>query len=374
MENDKRIKYGKVAGFLSIGFNILLAACKITAGVLTGTLSVLADGMNNLTDCGSNIVSVIGFKMSGKPADKEHPFGHQRAEYVASMVIALIILVVAAELIIQSIEKIIAPEKGAFSYLVVALLSVSVLIKLGMFLLNRKLSKKISSEILKATAADSFSDAIATTVVLISLLVSHYTNVKTDGYMGVLVALFIAFAGIAILKDTVSRLLGKAPDKAVVQSIKERVSTFEGVHGMHDLTVHSYGENNLYATVHVEVDSRLSIMSAHELADKIERDFARNTNISLTVHIDPLVYDDPKINSYREQTEAIVAEIDQSFRIHDFRMVGGDSHANLVFDLAVPFDCKKSEKSILSQLKERISELDPALGVIVTVERQTIDS
>ena len=368
-----RERCGKLAGIVSIGCNILLAAGKITAGALSGMLSVLADGLNNLTDCGSNIVSIIGFKMSGKPPDREHPFGHQRAEYVSSMLIALIILVVAFELALQSVDKIIAPGESVFSVLLIVILAVSILIKTGMFLFNRHIGKKISSETLKATATDSLSDMAATTAVLISLLISHYSSVELDGYMGVLVALFIAFAGISILKDTVSRLLGKAPDEKAVKNIEARVLAFDGVHGIHDLAVHSYGECKQYATVHVEVDSHMSVMAAHDLADNIERDFAEHTDIVLTVHIDPLVLDDPKINRYHAEAERIVKNINPRFCVHDFRVVGGTTHANLVFDLAIPFDIKTTDEALLHQIKDGILLLGENLGVVVTIERQNID-
>ncbi len=368
-----RESYGKLSGIVGIILNTLLAAAKIALGAISGAISVLADGFNNLTDCGSNVVSFIGFKMSGKPADKEHPFGHQRAETIAAMLISIIILVVAFELASSSVEKILSPQKSDFSVALLAILAASVLVKLWMFLFNRRLAKKIQSETLKATATDSISDAIATTAVLVCTIISHFTAADLDGYMGVAVALFIAFAGLSILKDTISRLLGKAPDADSIREIKQRVLAFDGVHGLHDLTVHNYGQNKLYATVHVEVDAHMPIMAAHDLADTIERDFAEHTNILLTVHIDPLVLDDPKINYYREQLEKIIADIDPQFRMHDFRVVGGITHANLVFDLAVPFDCKLHESEILSQIKDRLALLGENLDAVVTVEKQNIE-
>ena len=368
-----RERIGKFSGILGIALNTLLAAGKIAVGALFGMISVLADGMNNLTDCGSNVVSVIGFKMSGKPADKEHPFGHQRAESISALVIALIVLVVAVELAIQSVEKIISPAESEFSYWLVAVLAASVLVKLFMFFLNRNFAKAIGSEALKATAADSVSDAVATAAVLLSLLISQWTGFSLDGYMGAAVAVFIAFTGGSILKETVSRLLGKAPDAEVVKEIERKVLSFDGVRGLHDLTVHSYGKNKLYATVHVEVDSRMPIMDAHDLADRIEKDFAADTDIAMTVHIDPLVFDDPKINRYREEAERIVANIDPRFRMHDFRVVGGTTHSNLVFDVAVPFDCTLSEAEILSCIKDGVSLLGENLDAVVTVERQNVE-
>ena len=368
-----RERAGNFSGGLGIALNTLLAGCKIAVGALTGMISVLADGMNNLTDCGSNVVSIIGFKMSGKPADKEHPFGHQRAESISALVIALIVLVVAVELAVQSVEKIITPAASEFSVWLAVVLGISVAVKLFMFFLNRALARTVESEALRATAADSISDAVATAAVLLALLISHWTGFDLDGYMGVAVAIFIAFTGGSILKETVSRLLGKAPDHAVIEEIEKRVLAFDGVHGLHDLTVHSYGQNKLYATVHVEVDSHMPIMEAHDLADEIEKNFAAETDIALTVHIDPLVLDDPKVNRYRQEAERIVLSVDPRFRLHDFRVVGGTAHSNLVFDVAVPFDCKMSETEILSRLRDGVSLLDGNLDAVVTVERQNLE-
>ena len=368
-----RERAGNFSGGLGIALNTLLAGCKIAVGALTGMISVLADGMNNLTDCGSNVVSIIGFKMSGKPADKEHPFGHQRAESISALVIALIVLVVAVELAVQSVEKIITPAASEFSVWLAVVLGISVAVKLFMFFLNRALARTVESEALRATAADSISDAVATAAVLLALLISHWTGFDLDGYMGVAVAIFIAFTGGSILKETVSRLLGKAPDHSVIEEIEKRVLAFDGVHGLHDLTVHSYGQNKLYATVHVEVDSHMPIMEAHDLADEIEKNFAAETDIALTVHIDPLVLDDPKVNRYRQEAERIVLSVDPRFRLHDFRVVGGTAHSNLVFDVAVPFDCKMSETEILSRIRDGVSLLDGNLDAVVTVERQNLE-
>lgn len=368
-----RGRVGKYMGALGIALNTLLAAAKIAVGAISGMISVLADGLNNLTDCGSNVVSVIGFRMSEKPADKEHPFGHQRAESVAAMIIAFIVLVVAAELAMQSVEKILSPAESDFSVWLVAVLAISVAVKLGMFFMNRFFAKAVRSEALKATAADSISDAVATASVLAATLISHFTGVELDGWMGIAVALFIAWTGISILRETVSRLLGRAPDAETVRSIEERVLAFAGVRGLHDLTVHSYGQNKLYATVHVEVDSHMPIMEAHDLADRIEKDFAANTGIQLTVHIDPLVFDDPNVNRWREEVCAIVQELGGGMRVHDFRAVGGKTHTNLVFDVAVPFDCKLSDAEIERRIRDRVSLLGENLDAVAKIERQNLD-
>lgn len=368
-----RAKCGRNAGILGIVLNTLLAAGKIAVGAISGAISVTADGLNNLTDCGSNVVSVIGFKMSEKPADKEHPFGHRRAESVASLLIAVIILVVAVELVVQSVEKIFSPSDTDFSWILIGVLIASVLVKLFMFFFNRSLGKALSSETLKATAADSISDVIATAAVLISALISRFTHLETDAYLGIVVALFIAFTGLSILKETVSGLLGKAPDPETVHAIQTRVLSFDEVRGLHDLTVHNYGQNKLYATVHVEVDSGMGLTAAHDLADRIEKNFSENTDVALTVHIDPLVYDDPELNRLREEVVRIVKDVDETLRMHDFRLVGGETHKNLVFDVAVPFECKLSDAEIASRIREQVLLLNENYDAVTTIERQNID-
>ncbi len=376
-ENPKvdqvRESVGKRVGVFCIILNTLLAGAKITLGVLSGAVSVLADGLNNLTDCGSNIVSIIGFKMSGKPADKEHPFGHQRAEAVSALLIAVIILVVAVELAISSVQKIITPVASEFSFYLVGILSAAVVLKLLMFLINYSLSKLTHSPNLSATAIDSLSDSVATAVVLIALIVSNYTGFVLDGYAGVAVALFIAFSGVKLLKETISRLLGVAPDKDTVKLIRDKITSYDKVLGLHDLAVHNYGQNSLYATVHVEVDCEMPILHAHELADDIEKDFASSTDIILTVHIDPLVINDQGVNRLRLKTDETIRQIDASFKAHDFRVVGGETRSNLVFDVAVPFECKMTDSQIEQAVKDGINAWNENYGIVLTVERQNLE-
>lgn len=364
-----RRAYGTLAGTVGIVLNILLAVGKICAGVLSGALSVTADGLNNLTDCGSNAVSVIGFKVAGKPADKEHPYGHQRMEYIAAMIVAFIVFVVAIELGVESVQKLIEPTEGSWSITAVIVLSVSVAVKLWMFFFNRSLAKKISSEALKATATDSISDAGATAAVLVALIISHYTDVDLDGVMGLIVAVLIAFAGIGIFRSTLSQLLGKAPDKAVLEDIKQRIRSHNGVLGIHDLNVHSYGKK-LYATAHVEVDARMGLSEGHDLADGIERDFAAHTDVIMVVHVDPIQVDDPVVERYRDMTAGIVRAIDPSFSIHDFRVVDGAIRVNLIFDVAMPFEAKMSEAEVERRIKDAFSTIDGKLYPMPTVERQ----
>ena len=324
-----RLAYGNLSSWVCMAVNLLLAAAKITAGALSGAISVLADGLNNLSDCGSGAVSYVGFRVAAKPADKKHPFGHQRSEYLAALIVAMIIFVLAAELMIESISQLITPgENSVWSVLSVVVLSVSIAVKFWLFLFNRSVAKRVNSEVIKATALDSLTDCLATLAALIAVIVSRFAGVNIDGYMGIFVALFIAFAGVGIFRDTIGKLLGEAPDPEIVQKIRNRIFMHGGVHGIHDLMVHSYG-HKYYATVHVEVDSKMPMMEGHDLADTIERDFACNTDIVLVVHLDPVVLDNPKCNACRVLMEEIVKEIDPSFSVHDFRMVDAPAEATL---------------------------------------------
>lgn len=363
-----RLAYGNLSSWVCMAVNLLLAAAKITAGALSGAISVLADGLNNLSDCGSGAVSYVGFRVAAKPADKKHPFGHQRSEYLAALIVAMIILVLAAELMIESISQLITPgENSVWSVLSVVVLSVSIAVKFWLFLFNRSVAKRVNSEVIKATALDSLTDCLATLAALIAVIVSRFAGVNIDGYMGIFVALFIALAGVGIFRDTIGKLLGEAPDPEIVQKIRNRIFMHGGVHGIHDLMVHSYG-HKYYATVHVEVDSKMPMMEGHDLADTIERDFACNTDIVLVVHLDPVVLDNPKCNACRVLVEEIVKEIDPSFSVHDFRMVDGISHTNLIFDVAIPFECKLSPQEVKDEISRRVRERDKKLFAVPTVE------
>lgn len=365
-----RENYGKMASIVCIVLNMVLSAGKIILGLLSGAISVTADGFNNLTDCGSNVVSLISFKVAGKPADKEHPFGHQRIEYISAMIVAFIVLMLAVELASESFNKIFNPKPSEMSYLMLGVLAFSVLVKVWMFFFNRKLGKTVDSEVLKATATDSLTDAISTTAVTVAVIISHFVNFNLDGYMGLAVAVVIAWAGIGILKDTMSKLLGQAPDKTLIEGIRSRIMAYEGVLGIHDLAVHNYGPHKYYASVHVEVDAKVPTMESHDLMDRIERDFAENTDIVLIIHSDPVVTDDPEINLLKQKVTEMVTSIDERFRIHDFRAVKGVTHTNLIFDVAIPFDTKLSAEEIKTRISQLVSAYDPTLFVVATVEKQ----
>ena len=364
---------GKLASVVSIVCNVILSAAKILVGVLFGVVSVLADGLNNLTDCGSNIIALISFKLSNKPADKEHPYGHQRLEYVSSMVVGIIVLLLSFEVATESVNKIIAPTETDLSLWTLVALGASIAIKLFMFVFNNKLGKTYNSELLKATATDSLSDTVATAVVLVSVIVADVTGfVYLDGIMGIGVAVMIALAGIRILKETLSLLLGQSPNKELILQIVSRIKKYPGIYGIHDLNVHNYGPNKYYASVHCEVDSAVPILDSHDLIDRIEREFLEQTDIILVIHLDPIVIGDPELDTYRDQIAQIVVQLDEHFTIHDFRMVKGPTHTNLIFDVATHFDTKLTDSEIISYIQREISALhtDTQVYVVPTVEKQ----
>ncbi|MCM1359865.1 MAG: cation diffusion facilitator family transporter [Corallococcus sp.] len=367
-----------MSGIVGIVLNLLLASAKIVVGALFGVLSVLADGLNNLTDCGSNVVSLVGIKLASKPADGRHPFGHRRMEYVASMAVAFIVLLLAVQLGIESVTKIVAFAKGQadaveFNVWLIVALSTSVLVKLWMFAFNFQLAKRYAFPLLKASAIDSISDACATSAVLIAIVISHYAGINLDGFMGLIVAVFIAFAGAKILKGTANQLVGEAPDKELTDKIERRIKSYDGVLGMHDLNVHNYGPDKFYASVHMEVDAAVNVMDSHDLADRIERDFLEHTNVTLVTHIDPIVVGNAETDAYKAQVDKIVKSIDEHFVLHDFRMVKGNELVNLIFDVAVHFDTEMTDREISDYIQTEVDNLYQNVFVAVTVERQISD-
>lgn len=374
MEIDakQREKYGKIASIVGILANIILAGAKIVVGFIFGVLSLTADGFNNLSDCGSSLMSFVSFKLSNKPADKEHPFGHERIEYVLSMVVAFLILMIAFELLKESIGKIVSPTALSFSIIIIGVLVASIVIKLALFFYNISVAKKINSQILKATAMDSLSDCISTSTVLVAILVGKFTGVNLDGYAGILVAGFVAYSGIGILRETMSHLVGKAPDKEIVDSIKERILAHSEVYGIHDLSVYTYGPNKYFASVHIELDADVDVLESHEIVDNIEQEFFDNTNIVLTGHLDPIVVNDEEVNKMRIKVANIVTDIDKDFSMHDFRMVKGPNNTNLIFDVAVPYENKLLDKEIIDLLNQKVASLEGNYKLVVRIEKQTL--
>ncbi len=371
---DVREKYGKLAGTVGIVSNVFLFVIKIIAGTLFRSIAITADAVNNLSDAGSSVITMIGFKISGKPADKEHPYGHERAEYITGFIISVIILLLGLELIKSSLEKIFKPEPIIFSYITVVILVVAILTKLWQGIFNRTLGKRINSTALIATGQDSMNDAISTSAVLVATLFSRFTGINIDGYMGIAVALFIIYSGYRLVVETLNPLLGMAPDPDLVEELEKKILGYEGVLGIHDLQVHSYGPEKKYAAVHVEVSSKEDILDSHDMIDTIERDVLKELNIHLVIHMDPIVTDDELTNSLRSQVSEIVSKIDPSLSMHDFRLVVGKTHSNLIFDVVIPDSYHDKEEEIRDKIQQEIFKIDPNYYSVITFDRNYISN
>lgn len=368
-----RRAYGTMVSIVSMIVNILLFAAKFTVGTLAGSVSITADAVNNLSDAGSQIISFISFRISAKPADREHPFGHARIEYIASMIVSFFILLIGFELLRESIAKIVTPEPPERSWIAVAVLAGSILCKLWLGLFNKAVGGRIDSAVMKATAADCISDAISTGAVLLStavLLIFPNMSLNLDAYMGVIVAVLIMVAGIKILKEAKDSILGEAPSDEIVRQITDIVEHTEGALGIHDLTVHNYGPGHVIAALHVEVDGRADIFRTHDMIDNIEKRLRQECGIEATIHMDPIVTDDETVTHLREQTAQAVKAIDERLRIHDFRFVKGTTHSNLIFDVVAPFELKMTDEAIQNKVSEQIKRLDPTYFTVLTVDRE----
>ncbi len=372
---EVRRKYGKLLGLTGIFINLLLSASKIVAGVITGAISVLSDGVNNLSDAGTSLISLFGFKLSSKKPDKEHPFGHGRFEYFAGLAVSVVIMVVAFQLFTESISKIISNETseivlGAVFYVSAVILVFSVLAKFFLAGLNRFVGRKINSVADEATFMDSISDCISTAVVLICLILSlFFKNVPIDGYAGVVVSLFIAYTGIKSMKEVADVMLGKAPDAGLVKEIAEYVKTFDDrVVGIHDLMLHDYGPGRKILVLHVEVPAEGDIMELHDMVDNIERGLESKFNCIAVIHMDPVVTTSARVNELKEVCRKIVKNIDESFDIHDFRMNEGETHANLIFDVLMSYDSRITPEQVEKTVSEKVKEYDSKLAAVVKAE------
>lgn len=353
---EKRSSIGKFCGLVGIIFNTLLSAGKIFAGLLVHSLAILADGFNNLTDAGSSILTLIGFKLSEKPADKDHPFGHARYEYLASLFIAVIILFIGYELIKSSIQKIITPEVVNFSLVAIIVLSVSIIIKVLLAIYNFALSKIIFSDALKGTAIDNRNDAISTTIVLISLIINEFTPLNIDGYTGCAVAIFIIYSAFSLAKTTVSRLLGEGANKHLAEEIKQHVCSFDKILGCHDLLVHDYGPTKIYASIHVEMDKNIDSLECHEIIDEIERSCHKQFGINLVIHHDPIITDNPLSQQLSDRiTETLKEKYNYTLLLHDFRVSENDNIIRLNFDMALPRKYRNKEEEITNLIQEDLT-------------------
>lgn len=368
-----RRAYGKMVAIVCIILNILLFFFKFLVGTLSGSVSIRADAVNNLSDAGSSVIALVCFKISAKPADRDHPFGHARIEYIASMIISFLILLVGVELVRDSIEKLISPVAISLDLITIIVLSVSILCKVWMSLFNRRISKKIGSEVMRATAADSLSDAVATAAVLVANLLSLVLPAAIRNYadpvMGLLVAALILLSGCRVLRDTKNSILGEAPDPAVLETIRATVAEYPEVLGIHDMMLHSYGTGYTFASFHAEVDGSKDIFLTHDAVDLIEKRLYQEHRITCTIHLDPVVLGDPARDAWLARVHALAKELDGRICVHDFRMVPGVTHTNLIFDIAVPFEQKMSNAQIKDSLAAAIQKEDPAYFSVITVDR-----
>lgn len=365
-----RDKCGRVAGAVGIVTNFLLFLMKIIVGTVFHSVSVTADAVNNLTDSGSSVVTLIGFKMASKPADEKHPFGHARIEYLSGVIVSFIVIFLGLQLGMSSIEKILTPEENALTPVALVVLVISILAKLWQCLFYRKVGRMIKSESVEATSKDSRNDVIATSVVLLGAVITMLTGVNLDGYMGAAVALFIVFSGVQLTISTADPLLGQAPEGELVQTITEKMLSYPGIIGMHDLAVHNYGVGRCFASAHCEVDAKNDILVSHDLIDNIERDFSRDLGIHMVIHLDPVIVGDARTDALHRKVQSLVTALYPTVTIHDFRVIWGVTHSNIVFDAAVPFSVKDSDAVITQKLEVEIQKLDPDYRTVVTIDRR----
>ncbi|MBQ8165875.1 MAG: cation transporter [Lachnospiraceae bacterium] len=370
VKNPKvREAYGLLSSWVGIVCNVLLFIVKFAIGTLANSISIISDGFNNLSDCASCVVTMFGYKMAAKPADKDHPFGHGRMEYLTSLVIAMVIMVVGVELFTGSVDKIIHPDKVSFSVIAVVALVLSILIKLWMGLFNKKLGNAVESSVMLATSKDSLNDVLATAATLVALVSSVFTDAPIDGVMGVVVSVMILISGFGIVKETVDELLGQPASPEIVEALKELVDECSYSLGMHDLIIHSYGPGNLIGSVHIEVDGKENIMDIHDAIDELERNIYDELGIRMTIHMDPVETDNENLKLCKDMIEVILNEVDSELHFHDFRMVAGPSHTNLIFDVVVPHGCKLSDGEIKEAIDEKLIMREKKYYTVITFEK-----
>ena len=375
VNNEKvRIRYGVVAGGIGIFANVLLFLAKLIAGLLSFSIAIIADAINNLSDFMTSIVTIIGFKLSGQPADKQHPYGHARFEYVTGLIVACIIFFIGIEIGRSSIDKIISAQPSNFTLITIIILSASIIIKFCLALIFKSLGTSINSDAIFAMATDSRNDAISTSIVLICALVGMLTDFSIDGYLGVAVSIFVLISAVKLISETINPLIGTAPDKDLVKKIEQKLKSYPDVLDIHDLIVHNYGPTKTFATVHIEVDSTVDIMLSHDLSDNIERDFYRDMNVNLVCHLDPINVADEETNVLKETLTTLLKAKYPFITLHDFRIVSGKSHTNVIFDVVIPFDspsdlCDK----IQDVVNAKLSEYDKQYYAVIEFDRNLND-
>ncbi len=368
-----RTSYGVLSSLVGIACNLLLFGTKIIIGMMINSISVMADAFNNLSDAASSIISFVGVKLAERPADKEHPFGHGRFEYISALAVAFLILQVGFGLLQSAFKKILNPQELTFHPVLVAILVLSVLIKIWLALFNQKLGKRIKSTVMLATSADSRNDVLVTTATIISTIIVGVTGFNIDGFMGLLVSIFVMLAGIRIAKDTLEPLLGQAIERDVYKRITDMVESYDGIYGTHDLIIHNYGPTHHMATIHAEVPNDTSLEVAHETIDRIERDVLEKLDIFLVIHMDPIEVNDTMVLEKKEIVLQIMKELEPKSNIHDFRIVNGEHQINLIFDLVIPYSYSKTEEQkLLSKVVEEIRQQDARYQCIITVDKSFV--
>lgn len=368
---EVRTRYGNMASVVGILSNFVLFGLKLFIGLITGAISIVADAINNLADMGSSIVTLIGFKLSSKPADKEHPFGHERIEYITGLIVSIMIIIIGFTLGKSSVDKIINPDPLDSSLILVTSITlvIAIFIKLWQSLFNYKIGKKINSVALIATSKDSRNDVISTSGVLLGVILSNFVfNFNLDGYIGLCVSIFIFVSGIKLIKETTDPLIGVAPDKELVKTITDDILNYEGVFGIHDLVCHMYGQTKLFMTIHVEVDARRNLLESHDLIDTIEKEMKEKYNIELSIHMDPIEMDNEELNKLNVIIKSTLKELDSSLSMHDLRMVKGYTHTNIIFDVLIPFDTKISKEKIFNTLLSKAKEVDSLYELVINFD------
>lgn len=363
-----RIRLGVVSGVVGIVLNIILSVFKMIFGAITKSVSIVADGANNIFDAISSIINLIGFKISGKPADDEHPFGHGRVEYISALTLAFFILIMGVELIKTSFEKFSNPEAVIFSVPAVIVLVFSIIAKIWLALFNRKVGKMMNSVAVNAVVADSIGDIAATTCSLIALVASKFTDLPIDAVMGIVVALVIIYAGIGIIKDTMGPLLGEPPDKEIVAELEELVMSYEGVVGIHDLVLHSYGHGKIYGSLHAEVPADVDILHSHDTIDLIERQVFEKLGIEMSIHMDPIINDE-RTHGLKNSIARIVSGIEENATIHDFRIVEGPTHTNFIFDAVLPRSSNLSEDEFRNAVETSVKKMNENYFTVISIDR-----
>ena len=372
-ELKKRERYGIVSGIVGIICNIILSVSKFFIGVLSNSVSIMADGINNLSDASSNIVTILGAKLANKPVDAEHPFGHGRMEYISALVVAFLIFLMGFELGKSSIEKIINPQEVTFSIVSLVVLILSIVVKLWLAGFNGKIFKKTNNVNAKAVKQDSLNDCLATSAAIVALLISSFTDfIYADGIIGLIVAFVVILAGVGILNDIVGNLLGKAPDPELVKSIEDLMLKEKWIYGVHDLIIHDYGPGRIIASAHAEVPCDADILEVHEVIDRVEKEINSKLKIVMCIHMDPIAVNDENINRYKKIISEVIEEYDKDFKFHDFRIVEGKNQTNVIFDLVIPHKYEKTNDVILKELRAKVKEKKKEINLVVTIEHSYV--